>query len=181
MAMKVVCEYCGSYVEADENMKCPLCNGALGTAVQTEQEHIEQQQEIAYQREAEAKAQEAKEDHISEVITGVANVATALAAGAGLSGVLGTSSSDDDENRPPEPPDGRRMPPPPHDDENDTGLVSRISSAASRAVADVSGSREGEHRARRDHGEHDNRSDRGPGQHGGPRGGMPGGGPGRHR
>ena len=36
--MKVVCEYCDSYVEADENMKCPLCGAALGTAVQSEQE-----------------------------------------------------------------------------------------------------------------------------------------------
>lgn len=111
--MKVVCEYCDSYVEADENMKCPLCGAALGAAVQSEQERIEAQEEAQHQRELEVKAQEAKDDHISEVITGVANVATAFAAGAGLSGTLNNSADGetDDEGRPPEPPHGRRMPP----------------------------------------------------------------------
>ena len=104
--MKVVCEYCGSYVEADENMKCPLCMGELGSAVLQEQQRQEQAEAAEQQREAEEEVQEAKEEHISEVIQGITSVATAFVAGR-------AASRDDvstDDGRPPEPPDGRRPP-----------------------------------------------------------------------
>lgn len=120
--MKVTCEYCGSYVEADENMKCPLCDGALGSAVLSEQKRSEEQQEEAYQREAEEKAREAKEEHISEAIAGIASVATAIA------GNVTRSDTPDEHqfphtrgNRPPEPPDGSRMPPRSHGERHPMG------------------------------------------------------------
>lgn len=79
--MKVVCEYCGSYVEADENMRCPLCVAELGSSVKAEQDRLAKEEEAERQREAEEKAQEAKEEHVSEVIKGVAGVAAAVVAG----------------------------------------------------------------------------------------------------
>ena len=78
--MKVTCEYCGSYVEADENLKCPLCGATLGSAVDTERARLQEQAELERQHEAEEAAQEAKDAHISEIIDGVASVATAFAA-----------------------------------------------------------------------------------------------------
>ena len=95
--MKVVCEYCGSYVEADENMKCPLCCAELGSAVRTEQSRLAKVEEAERQYEAEVAAQEAKDDHISEIIQGVTNVATAIAAGK-------TVSQSPNERRPMEEP-----------------------------------------------------------------------------
>ncbi len=111
--MKVTCEYCDSYVEADENMKCPLCGAGLGDAVQAEQARADQREEEKFRRESEEKAQEAKETHISEVINGVAGVATALAEGVGLAGLRASDAEDHPHagsNRPPEPPDGHRPP-----------------------------------------------------------------------
>ena len=104
--MKVICEYCGSYVEADENMKCPLCMGELGSAVLQEQQRQEQAEALEQQREVEEQAQEAKDEHISEVIQGITSVATAFVAG------RATSSDDEDMqgNRPPMPPEGFRPP-----------------------------------------------------------------------
>ncbi len=114
--MKVVCEYCGSYVEADENLKCPLCGGNLGSAVQTEQARIEAQEELGYQRETAEAAEEAKNEHISQIINGVAGAVTAYAAGKGVAGAFATNES---ENEPPASPEGFRRPPdghpaPPH-------------------------------------------------------------------
>ena len=106
--MKVVCEYCGSYVEADENMRCPLCLAELGSSVRTEQDRVDQQEEEERQRVAEEKAQEAKDEHISEVIKGIAGVATAFVAGRATT--ADADERDDDwmhGERPPEPPDGR--------------------------------------------------------------------------
>ena len=120
--MKVTCEYCGSYVDADENMKCPLCGGALEGAVEAEQKRVEQQEEAEHQRELEETAQEAKEGHISEIINGVASVATAFAAGKGIAGAFSSTSSSSTstdvppappeqwENRP-QPPEGHPLPP----------------------------------------------------------------------
>lgn len=90
--MKVTCEYCGCYVEADENMKCPNCVAGLGSAVQAERERIAAEEEAERQRiaaeeeaerqrEADAKAQEAKAEHITEVIKGITTVASAVIAG----------------------------------------------------------------------------------------------------
>lgn len=132
--MKIVCEYCDSYVEVDENMKCPLCGGPLGTTIKAEQERIEQEKAAEAQRaadeaarEAEAKAQEAKEGHVSEIIAGITSVATAI--------ITGKAADDDDEPEPPTlpahpdnhvphheakpplPPDGRETPPVRHDHE----------------------------------------------------------------
>ncbi len=91
--MKVTCEYCGSYVEADENLKCPFCGATLGGAVATEQARIEEQAEIERQHEAEEAAQEAKENHISEIIGGVASVASAFATSKAAANAQTTAST----------------------------------------------------------------------------------------
>ena len=90
--MKVTCEYCDSYVEADENMKCPNCCAPLGSSVAAvaaqaakEEEAARQREAEAQQREIEAQEQEAKDSHISEIIKGVTSVATAFVAGKALS------------------------------------------------------------------------------------------------
>lgn len=104
--MKVVCKYCGSYVEADENMKCPSCLAELGSAVQQEEARLEEQEEAEQQREAEEKAQESKDEHISEVIEGITSVATAFFTGRSSS----SNTAFESDGRPPEPPDGRHGP-----------------------------------------------------------------------
>ena len=122
--MKVTCEYCGSYVEIDENMKCPLCNAALGTSIQAEQARAEEREEEARQHEAEEKAQDAREGHISEVIAGIASVATAIAAGVTRSNASGEPPSPHGEGvwLPEQPEsDGMHMPPRLHGDRRRAG------------------------------------------------------------
>lgn len=104
--MKVVCEYCGSYVEADENMRCPLCVAELGSAVKAEQARIAQEEAAEQARLAEEKAQEAKEEHVSEIIQGIAGVASAVVAGVTASNAAKDES--DAREHPPLPPDGER-------------------------------------------------------------------------
>lgn len=84
--MKVKCEYCEGYVEADENEKCPLCNAPLGSAIAAERAREAQAEQALREQEAEEQAREAKDAHISDIIKGVASVATALAAGTGMAG-----------------------------------------------------------------------------------------------
>ena len=78
--MKVTCEYCGCYVDVDENTTCPNCLAELGSSIKAEKERVDEEQEAEREREAEEKAQEAKDDHISEIIQGVSNVAAAFVA-----------------------------------------------------------------------------------------------------
>ena len=108
--MKVVCEYCGSYVEADENMRCPLCVAELGSAVKAEQARIAKEEAAEQARAAEEKAQEAKEEHVSEIIQGIAGVASAVVAGVTASNAAKDESDADDDlgHRPPPPPNGER-------------------------------------------------------------------------
>ena len=105
--MKVTCEYCGGYVEADENMKCPLCCAELGSAVAAEQERVEQAEEAEREREAEEKAAEAKQGTVSQIIQGVTSVATAIAAGATHSSAAHRPAGPMGE--PPQP-DGKHIP-----------------------------------------------------------------------
>ena len=86
--MKVICEYCGCYVETDENTRCPHCVAELGSSIKAEKERQAKEEEAArqreaevHQREAEAKAKEAQEEHVSEIIQGLAGVATAVVTG----------------------------------------------------------------------------------------------------
>ncbi len=106
--MKVKCAYCESYVEADENMKCPLCNAPLGVAAQAVQEHEEELAEAERQYDLEAQTQEAKDTHIDNIIKGVTSVATALAGASAVSSTDTDFTTDDEHRgRPPLPPDGR--------------------------------------------------------------------------
>lgn len=38
--MKVICEYCGSYVDVGENSTCPNCGVPLAGSIKTEQEKV---------------------------------------------------------------------------------------------------------------------------------------------
>ena len=154
--MKVTCEYCGSYVDADENMKCPLCGGALEGAVEAEQKRVEQQEEAEHQRELEETAQEAKEGHISEIINGVASVATAFAAGKGIAGAFSSTSSSNQtdvppappeqwENRP-QPPEGRPLPP----DQNHRSSLGREDSGSSKFFGTKSSAKDHDRRPSQD-------------------------------
>lgn len=105
--MKVKCEYCESYVEADENMKCPLCNAPLSGSVEAVQKREEEAEQAAYERAAEVQEQEAKNEHISEIIQGVTNVASAVVAGVTATNIANTTGTTQDGHRPPMPPDGR--------------------------------------------------------------------------
>lgn len=39
--MKLVCEYCDSYVDVDENNICPMCNAPLGSAIAAERARLQ--------------------------------------------------------------------------------------------------------------------------------------------
>ena len=163
--MKVVCEYCGSYVEADENMKCPLCVAELGSAVKAEQERIAKEEEVEYTRQVEAKAQEAKEEHVSEIIQGVVSVASAVAASVTASNAE-DDEEDDEKHRPPLPPNGEK-PKHVHAGEPDfgnkpprpDGAIGRDGRGGARPAS------------------HEHKHSGGSGEHGGPGGGK---GPGGH-
>lgn len=105
--MKVQCEYCGAYVEADENMKCPLCNAALGDAVAAAQEAeaqaAEAEAQAEHERELELQEQEAKSSHIDNTIKGISSISTTLAAGATVSQAQSRTHR---EGHPPAPHDG---------------------------------------------------------------------------
>ncbi len=76
--MKVTCEYCNSYVEADENLKCPNCQAPLGDAVKAEEERIKAEEEAQRQKEEEAAEKQAQKDAVGNALKGIAGVAGAL-------------------------------------------------------------------------------------------------------
>ncbi len=76
--MKVTCEYCNSYVEADENLKCPNCQAPLGDAVKAEEARIKAEEEAQRQKEAEEAEKQAQKDAVSNTLKGIAGVAGAI-------------------------------------------------------------------------------------------------------
>ena len=80
--MKVICEYCGCSVEADENMKCPQCCAPLGDAIRAEEERLKkeaEEKEAAEKAEAEKKAAEAaKAEKKKTIINAIASIGSAL-------------------------------------------------------------------------------------------------------
>ena len=58
--MKVFCEYCGSYVDADENENCPNCNAGLGDSIRTQEERLKKEAAEKQRVEEEKAAQKAK-------------------------------------------------------------------------------------------------------------------------
>lgn len=78
--MKIICEYCGCYVEADENNLCPCCAAPLGESIRAEEERLKKEEaekaaaEAAKaQEEAEAAAKAEKEQAVIGAITGLAS------------------------------------------------------------------------------------------------------------
>ncbi len=86
LPMKITCEYCGCYVEADENNLCPCCAAPLGDSIRAEEERLKKEAEEQAAKEgakaaeeAEAAADAAKEQAITGAITGLAaSIGTAL-------------------------------------------------------------------------------------------------------
>ena len=42
--MKVVCPYCDSYIEADENMNCPNCGGSVSAEVKETEDLLREEE-----------------------------------------------------------------------------------------------------------------------------------------
>ena len=79
--MKITCEYCDSYVEIDEHMKCPMCCAPLGNSVEIAKAKAAKEEQAEREREAQIQEQEARDTHISEIIQGVSSVAAAFISG----------------------------------------------------------------------------------------------------
>lgn len=174
--MKVVCEYCGSYVEADENMKCPSCLAELGSSVQAEQERIAKEEEAEQARQTEEKAQEAKEEHVSEIIQGIAGVATAVVTGVTASSAA--KNADDFRDRPPLPPDERRGMHRRTSEAEGAGWPAHLDDGDGRNARGAARPAKHERMRASDSGGHEGPGGMRPGSHEGPGGGMR---PGSHR
>ena len=81
--MKVVCPYCDSYIEADENMNCPNCGGSVSTEVkEAELQEAQQREEAAAQQQ---KMQEEERDlRLLELVLGAFTGAMGTRRGRGL-------------------------------------------------------------------------------------------------
>ena len=84
--MKVYCEYCGSYVDAENSLICPCCTAPLGESVRRAREQAKQEeleaQERARQAQLEAQKQ-AQQEQTKQVIT---NLVSGLVFGGLMSG-----------------------------------------------------------------------------------------------
>ena len=85
--MKVVCPFCDSYIEADENMNCPNCGGSVSAEVKDAEERC--RREDSERREAEAAQQqkmqeEARDQRLLELIIGAFAGAVGTRRGRGL-------------------------------------------------------------------------------------------------
>lgn len=86
--MKVICDYCDSYVEIEENEVCPNCGGPLSNPITVEKTRqrlemieLEEKVEARRQQEKAEKEQEENFELIKDIALGVA--------GSGLGGVIG--------------------------------------------------------------------------------------------
>ncbi|MBQ7444618.1 MAG: hypothetical protein IJS71_01585 [Clostridia bacterium] len=52
--MKLICNYCDSYVEIGDNCICPCCGAPLGPTVASEKARLQKEAELRRQQEAEA-------------------------------------------------------------------------------------------------------------------------------
>jgi hypothetical protein len=105
--MKITCEYCGCYVEADENNRCPCCTAPLGESIRAEEERLRKeaeekaaQEKAAQEAAAESAAQAARTQAITSAITGIASTLGAA--------ILNSSSGSSGTRPPADPPSGRR-------------------------------------------------------------------------
>ncbi|MCR5693836.1 MAG: hypothetical protein K6G89_02555 [Clostridia bacterium] len=97
--MKLICEYCDSYVEVNENAVCPCCHAPLGQTVRAEQLRIQKENEIALQRQAELEKQrlEAQKRQqnmqlIGTIVSGVASGIIGFASGSKMGSLKGPGS-----------------------------------------------------------------------------------------
>ena len=96
--MKIICEYCGCRVEADENMKCPQCCAPLGETIKAEEERLKKESE---EKEASEKAKAEEEAAKAEKAAkrqSILNTVTAIG-----SALLGSKNTRE-RKKPPVPP-----------------------------------------------------------------------------
>ena len=99
--LKVCCEYCDSFVDADENETCPNCGGSLKDAIirektrrRTEKIDEEERQRQILQQERDARDR----DEIFDLIKTVAGSAAGGAIAGGLARAAGEFLKDDLKN-----------------------------------------------------------------------------------
>lgn len=61
--MKIICEYCGSYVEPTESGNCPNCTASLGDSIKIQQERIKKEAEEKERKEEEKRKTELEQAH----------------------------------------------------------------------------------------------------------------------
>lgn len=85
--MKVVCPYCDSYIEADENMNCPNCGGSVSAEVK-EAEDLLREEEARRREEETAQQQKMQEEErgmrLLELVLGAFTGAMGTRRGRGL-------------------------------------------------------------------------------------------------
>ena len=95
---RVICEYCGSYVDVQENMICPNCGAPLEEAIVKLQtkiklENIEKHEEAAKR---EKQLQDMKDrDEVFDFIKALAGSAAGAGVARSLTGILGDFIKDD--------------------------------------------------------------------------------------
>ncbi len=99
--LKVCCEYCDSFVSADENGNCPNCGGSLKDAIIKEEtkRRLEKIEEEEKQRRILQEERDAKDrDDIFDLIKTVAGSAAGGAIAGGLARAAGEFLKDDLKN-----------------------------------------------------------------------------------
>ena len=87
--MKIICEYCDSYIEPEGNSAvCPCCGGPIGSTLREALEKEREAQRLREQEE-EKRLKEAREDEQTErILNTVASVAASGLLGSGVTRLL---------------------------------------------------------------------------------------------
>lgn len=82
--MKLICDYCGAYVEVNTNNICPCCTAPLGDAVLAAEKKREEQKNLEEAKKAAAIAAEkkaAEDARKKEMLMDIASTAAGVALG----------------------------------------------------------------------------------------------------
>ena len=90
---KVCCEYCGSYVDTDENETCPNCGGSLKDAILKEKTKLRLAQIAEEERQAQLD-KEAKEAQDTDEVFDLIKTIAGSAAGGAIAGALGRAAGE---------------------------------------------------------------------------------------
>ena len=86
--MKIVCDYCDSLVEVDENTICPNCGAALGEALKAEFLRLEAKRKEEEERLAQLEKERKKQQDDDELFEFIKTLAFG-SAGAAIGGNIG--------------------------------------------------------------------------------------------